>query len=102
VDIVAVDVSFISVEKVVPTVVDHVKRNGQLLILIKPQFEAGRSQVGKGGVIRDPKVHASVLGRFVNWAINQGLRLRGLKPSHPMGQAGNQEFFCRLEKAYQT
>ncbi|MDY6893103.1 MAG: TlyA family RNA methyltransferase [Chloroflexota bacterium] len=97
-DLATVDVSFISLEKVVPTVADVVKSNGELIVLVKPQFEAGREQVGKGGVIRDPLVHASVLGRFCNWAIDHNFRLRDLVTSPLPGADGNREFFVRLQK----
>ena len=66
------------------------------MALVKPQFEALRNEVGSGGVIRDPVVHARVLGRVINWAVNNGLRLRGLVLSPITGDAGNREFFLLL------
>ncbi|MBI4337875.1 MAG: TlyA family RNA methyltransferase [Chloroflexi bacterium] len=98
VDVVTVDVSFISLTKVVPSVAAHLKPGGPLLCLAKPQFEAERGEVGKGGVIRDPLVHARVLGRLLLWAVAQGYHLRGLTPSPILGDAGNREFFLLLEK----
>ena len=92
-----VDVSFISLVRVLPTVAEHVISGGYIIALVKPQFEAQRRQVGKGGVVRDPRVHAAVLARLIVWAVNYGFRLRGLTPSPLLGDAGNREFFLLLE-----
>jgi 23S rRNA (cytidine1920-2'-O)/16S rRNA (cytidine1409-2'-O)-methyltransferase len=97
-DLATLDLSFISLEKVVPNVARSVKSGGRLLALVKPQFEAGRREVGKGGVVRDPQVHAAVLGRFVNWAVDNGFRLEGLLESPLPGADGNREFFVLLLK----
>ena len=91
-----VDVSFISVLKVLPNVIPWVVPGGSLIVLIKPQFEAGRGQVGKGGIVRDPKVHAQVLTRVLLWAIDQRLSLGGLVPSPILGTEGNREFLLWL------
>jgi 23S rRNA (cytidine1920-2'-O)/16S rRNA (cytidine1409-2'-O)-methyltransferase len=96
VDLATIDVSFISVEKVIPPVAQLVKENGYLVVLIKPQFEAGRREVGKGGIIKDPLIHARVLGRFVAWLTEKELRLGGLLPSPLLGASGNREFFVLL------
>ncbi len=96
-DLATVDVSFISLRLVLPTVVGHVRPGGRIIALVKPQFEAERRQVGSKGVIRDPKIHAAVLARIINWAIGSGLRLRGLTPSPILGDEGNREFFLLLE-----
>jgi 23S rRNA (cytidine1920-2'-O)/16S rRNA (cytidine1409-2'-O)-methyltransferase len=96
VDLVTMDVSFISVEKVIPSVVGLLRDTGRLLVLIKPQFEARREEVGKGGVIRRPEIHARVLGRFIAWATEQGFRLGGLTSSPILGASGNREFFVLL------
>jgi len=93
VDLATVDLSFISVEKVIPTVVRLLNDNGYLLVLIKPQFEAKREEVGKGGVIKQPIVHARVLGRFIAWMVEHGFRLGGLIASPILGASGNKEFF---------
>ena len=85
VDLATVDVSFISLEKVVPTIDKLVKAKGQLIVLVKPQFEAGKGQVSKGGLVKDPLVHASVLGRFICWAFDLGFRLGGLAASPILG-----------------
>lgn len=98
VDLATVDVAFISITKVVPTVAQHVKPGGFMVVLVKPQFEAKRAEVGRGGVIRDPRTHALVLGRVVHWVVESGLRLRNLTASPIVGDAGNREFFILLEK----
>ncbi len=97
VDLATVDVSFISAAKVVPNVLPHLKEGGRLIVLLKPQFEAGREQVGGGGIVRDPQVHAQVLGRFIVWAVERGLRLRGLIASPLRGAKGNREFLLLLQ-----
>ena len=96
VDLATIDVSFISVEKVIPSVAKLLKDNGYLLVLIKPQFEARREEVGKGGVIKQPVMHATVLGRFIAWVIEHGFRLGGLVASPILGASGNKEFFVLL------
>ena len=98
VDLATLDVSFISLRKVVPTVADAVKDGGHLIALVKPQFEAERGQVGKGGVVKDARVHAEVLGKLVSWAVERGFGLEGLVPSPILGAEGNKEFFVLLRK----
>ena len=97
VEIATVDVSFISVTKVIPAVAEHVRAGGPIVVLVKPQFEARREEVGRGGVIRDPHVHARVLARVILWAVTVGFRLRNLAPSPVLGDKGNREFFLLLE-----
>ncbi len=92
-DIATIDVSFISLEKVIPALVKLLKPGARIVALVKPQFQARRSEVGKKGVVRDPQVHAAVLGRHVGWGTGQGLRLLGLATSSLLGPAGNKEFF---------
>ena len=96
-DLATIDVSFISVTKVIPSVAQLLKDNGYLLVLIKPQFEARREEVGKGGVIKQPIVHARVLGRFIAWMIEHSFRLQGLVASPILGASGNREFFVLLK-----
>lgn len=96
-DLATLDVSFISVEKVIPSVTAVVREKGYLIILVKPQFEAGRDQVGKGGIIKDPIIHAQVLGHFISWAIGHGFRLGGITPSPILGASGNREYFVLLK-----
>ena len=97
VDLITVDVSFISLKKVVPTVSGLAKPRANVVCLVKPQFEAGRSKVERGGLVKAPGVHAEVLGGFISWAIETGYRLRGLTPSPILGAEGNREFFVLLE-----
>jgi 23S rRNA (cytidine1920-2'-O)/16S rRNA (cytidine1409-2'-O)-methyltransferase len=85
VDLITIDISFISLEKVIPNVSNLTRRGGNIICLVKPQFEAGRGQVGKGGLIKDPLVHAEVLGKFISWSIERGFRIRGLTPSPILG-----------------
>ncbi len=93
-DLAVIDVSFIGLEKVIPAVVRLLKPAGRVVALIKPQFQAERSEVKRGGVVKDPQVHASVIGRVAAWAAGQGLRLGGITTSPLRGPAGNKEFFA--------
>ncbi|HEY76164.1 MAG TPA: TlyA family RNA methyltransferase [Thermoflexia bacterium] len=94
VDLVTIDVSFISLGLIFPRAVGWLKPGGQVVALIKPQFEAGRREVGKGGVVRDPAIHRAVLERVLTIAADLGLGLRGLMPSPLLGPAGNVEFLA--------
>jgi len=96
VELATIDLSFISVEKVIPSVVKLLESSGYLLVLFKPQFEARRREVGKGGVIKQPIVHARVLGRFIAWLTEHGYRLGGLVASPILGASGNKEIFVLL------
>lgn len=98
VDLVTIDVSFISLTLVVPPALGHLKAGCHLIALVKPQFEARKGEVGRGGVIRAPRIHAATLGRTIVWAVEHGLRLRNLCPSPILGDAGNREFFLLLQK----
>jgi 23S rRNA (cytidine1920-2'-O)/16S rRNA (cytidine1409-2'-O)-methyltransferase len=98
VDLAVVDVAFISLELVLPSVLEHLGPGRPLIALVKPQFEARKGEVGRGGVVKDPLVHARVLGRFVSWAVDRGLRLRNLCASPVLGDAGNREFFALLQQ----
>ena len=91
--LVTVDVSFISVGKVLPRLVSLAAPGAEFLILIKPQFELERSQIGRGGIVRDPKLHERAIERVRTAAESLGLRITGVKPSHMLGAEGNQEFF---------
>ena len=94
VDIATIDVSFISLRLVLPAVLRLLKPPGEVVALIKPQFEAGKEQVGKGGVVRDPAVHREVLSKLVELASSLGLFTKGLMASPLLGPAGNVEFFA--------
>jgi len=95
-DIATVDASFISLTKVLPAVMRIVRPGADIVALVKPQFEAERHEVKRGGVVRDPLVHAAVIGRVAWWCVNQGLRVRGVVASPLLGPAGNREFFLWL------
>ena len=97
VDLATIDLSFISVRKVIPSVAKLLKDNGYIVVLFKPQFEAERREVGKGGLIKEPQLHATVLGRFIAWVVEHGYRLRGLVASPILGAEGNKEFFLLLK-----
>jgi 23S rRNA (cytidine1920-2'-O)/16S rRNA (cytidine1409-2'-O)-methyltransferase len=92
-DIATIDVAFIGLEKVLPSVVKLLRPGARIVALVKPQFQARRSEVRKGGVVKDPLVHATVIGRVVAWANEHGLRFGGLTASPLLGPAGNREFF---------
>jgi 23S rRNA (cytidine1920-2'-O)/16S rRNA (cytidine1409-2'-O)-methyltransferase len=100
VDLATADTSFISLRLILPAVMGWLVPGGQIVALIKPQFEAGRRQVGKGGVVRDPAVHRSVLAGVLDWAGERGLGLMGLVRSPITGPAGNVEFLAhwRLDR----
>ena len=92
VDIIVCDASFISLVKVLERPLSFAAPDARLLALIKPQFEAGREEVGKGGVVRDPEVHARVCGEVRDWVEEQGWRVAGIVPSPITGPEGNVEF----------
>jgi 23S rRNA (cytidine1920-2'-O)/16S rRNA (cytidine1409-2'-O)-methyltransferase len=96
IDLATVDVSFISLKLVLPALMQLLKPNGQIIALIKPQFEAGRNQVGKGGVVKDPAVHRAVLRDVLGWMQANGLQINGVTASPLRGPAGNIEFFAHL------
>ena len=97
-DLAVFDVSFIGLEKVIPAVRRSLKPEGRLIVLLKPQFQARREEVGKKGVVKDQNVHAAVIGRFVAWAADNGLHLLGLTLSPVVGPAGNREFLLYLSQ----
>ncbi len=98
-DLATMDVAFISLRQVLPAVRRLLRPGGDIVALFKPQFEAAKREVGKGGVIRDPQMHARLIGRFAAWCVKNGLRVRGLTASPLLGPAGNREFFFRLREA---
>ena len=98
-DLSVVDVSFISLKIVLPAIKMLLKQEGQVLCLIKPQFEAGKEKVGKKGVVRDPLVHKEVLDEFVSLAWNLGFTILGLTFSPVKGPEGNIEFLGHLTLA---
>lgn len=95
-DLSVIDVSFISLRIVLPVIKTFLKTNGQVLCLIKPQFEAGKEKVGKKGVVRDPAVHKEVLDHFVELTKEIGFTILGLTFSPVKGPEGNIEFLAHL------
>ena len=91
-----VDVSFIGLGLVLPNILRLLSPNGQIIALIKPQFEVGKGQVGKGGVVRDPKLHRSAIARVLAEATAMGLATAGVVRSPITGPAGNVEFLAWL------
>jgi 23S rRNA (cytidine1920-2'-O)/16S rRNA (cytidine1409-2'-O)-methyltransferase len=98
VDLILIDTSFISVEKFLPHLLGFLKRRGTILSLIKPQFEVGRGEVGKGGVVRDRTLHEKVIARISAFSRGLGLTVLGVTESAPLGPKGNREFFIYLKK----
>jgi 23S rRNA (cytidine1920-2'-O)/16S rRNA (cytidine1409-2'-O)-methyltransferase len=98
VELAVMDLSFISVTKVIPNVLPHLRSPGELVVLFKPQFEADREDVGKGGVIKDPAVHTGTLSKFVIWMNENRLRLINLAASPILGAEGNREFLIYMRK----
>jgi 23S rRNA (cytidine1920-2'-O)/16S rRNA (cytidine1409-2'-O)-methyltransferase len=96
VDLVTIDVSFISLKIVVPAVTAFMGRDARILALIKPQFEVGKDQVGKGGVVRDTKLHKGVIENLSAFFNAKGLSLGRVLPSPILGPKGNREFFILL------
>jgi 23S rRNA (cytidine1920-2'-O)/16S rRNA (cytidine1409-2'-O)-methyltransferase len=92
VDLVTIDASFISLKLILPAVAGWLQ--GQIVALIKPQFEAGPDQVGHGGVVRDPAIHQAVLQELIGWSASRELGLRNLIRSPITGPAGNVEFLA--------
>jgi len=98
VDLAVVDVSFISLRLVIPAVLPNVKESGRLVCLVKPQFEAGRREVGSGGVVRDEDVRRAVIDATVTALVELGLDLVGVVPSPITGPKGNREELAVFSK----
>jgi 23S rRNA (cytidine1920-2'-O)/16S rRNA (cytidine1409-2'-O)-methyltransferase len=97
IDLVSIDVSFIGLRLVLPAALRVLAESGEIVALIKPQFEAGRQDVGRGGVVRDPEVHRRVLETIFTTAQELNLGMTGLVASPLLGPAGNIEFLARLQ-----
>jgi 23S rRNA (cytidine1920-2'-O)/16S rRNA (cytidine1409-2'-O)-methyltransferase len=92
-----IDVSFISLRIVLPAVTELLGKRGWIIALIKPQFEVGREQVGKGGVVRDPDLHGEVVERIKEFCARMGWGVRGEMQSPLLGPKGNKEFLLYLQ-----
>jgi len=99
IDMVVCDASFIGLAKVLDRALDFAKPGAKLVALVKPQFEAGREEVGKGGVVRDPAVHARVCDHAADWVRSKGWTVLGVEPSPITGPEGNIEFLLGAAKA---
>lgn len=102
VDFVSVDVAFISLTKVLSPVKALMKEEGQIVCLIKPQFEAGREKVGKKGVVRDKKVHREVIETVMNHSLSLGFHILGIDHSPIRGPEGNIEYLLYMENSTVT
>ena len=97
-DLITLDLSFISLLKVMDTVIHLLKPEGKLIVLIKPQFEAHRGQIGKKGVIKDKSVHKEVVERVTNGIVDHGFIFHGIIDSPIKGTTGNKEFLAYFER----
>ena len=97
--LVTTDVSFISVAKVLPAVVAAAGPNAEFLILVKPQFELDRGDIGRGGIVREASLHERAIERVRAAAEAAGLRVEGVRPSRLTGAEGNQEFFLHAKRS---
>ncbi len=97
-DFASVDVSFISLTKILIPARDLLKTNGRMVCLIKPQFEAGKEKVGKKGVVREPEIHEEVIEKVMDYAISVGFHILGLQYSPVKGPEGNIEYLLYIEK----
>lgn len=101
IDLCVIDVSFISLSKILPTVYNLISDQAEVIALIKPQFEASREEVGQGGVVRDESVRQAVIARIINIAQALGFKVRGTIPSPIVGTDGNVEYLsCLIKELY--
>jgi 23S rRNA (cytidine1920-2'-O)/16S rRNA (cytidine1409-2'-O)-methyltransferase len=98
INLATVDVSFISLEKVIPCILPFLQGDAGLITLVKPQFEVGKGEVGKGGIVRSPEKRQEVLDRICRKADDWGLEFVGTTPSPILGQKGNAEFLVYFKK----
>lgn len=98
-DLIVMDVSFISVTKILPALLELLNDNGKIVTLIKPQFEVGRGEVGKGGIVRDTEKHQKVISEINCFAGEIGLKVSGVIDSPILGAEGNKEFLALYEKS---
>lgn len=98
-DLIVMDVSFISVKKILPALIDLINNSGKIIVLIKPQFEVGKGEVGKGGIVRDEEKHKQVIKTVNNFSEQIGLKNIGLIDSPILGAEGNKEFLALYEKS---
>ena len=99
IDFFSVDVSFISLKLILPVARELLSESGEAVCLIKPQFEAGKENVGKNGVVRDKSVHISVVEMIVDFCLNNGFDVLGLDYSPIKGPQGNIEYLIHIRKS---
>lgn len=99
IDFISIDVSFISLTLVLPVAYELLKEYAELICLIKPQFEAGRQQVGKNGIVKDKKIHIEVIDKIMSFALGLGFQVKGLTFSPVKGTKGNIEYLLYLKKS---
>lgn len=98
VDFITIDVSFISLTQVLNKTYELLKENGEIIALIKPQFEAGVSNINKNGIVKDTKIHAKVIEKIVLYSNSLGFEVLGITYSPIKGNAGNIEYLCYMKK----
>lgn len=98
VDLILIDTSFISIEKYLPHLLGFLRKGGTIISLVKPQFEVGKGEVGKGGVVKDPALHQKVIERISEFSGGLGLKVLRVIESPLLGPKGNKEFFIYLKK----
>ena len=96
VDVVTIDVSFISLRHIFPALPSRLAMHADIIALVKPQFEAGRDEVGKGGLVTDPSVHEATIATVTAGAVECGFTRVAMTPSPITGATGNREFFLHL------
>ncbi len=97
VDLITMDVSFISARLLLKNISTHLKNNGSIIWLLKPQFEAKKEEVGRKGLIKDYQTHSLIIGRLTNWLINNQFAIKNFTSSPIKGQTGNREFLVHLQ-----
>ena len=98
IDIAAVDLSFISVTRIFPVLCEHLQQSATVIILVKPQFEVGKGEVGKGGIVRNMDKIQKAVDKVISHAVKAGFKVRGLIKSPITGQKGNIEYLLYIEK----
>jgi 23S rRNA (cytidine1920-2'-O)/16S rRNA (cytidine1409-2'-O)-methyltransferase len=98
IDLVTIDVSFISLHHIFPALAPFLANDADVVALVKPQFEAGRDEVGKGGVVTDPAIHGAVIEKVTIAAEAAGFQRMAMTPSPITGASGNREFFLHLKR----
>lgn len=98
IDIVTIDTSFISLKLILPAIQNILKDEGEIVCLVKPQFEAGKDEVGKKGVVRDATIHIQVITNIIDYALSNGLSVEGITFSPIKGPKGNIEFLLYLKR----